>query len=124
MIDHVSIGVRNLERSKRFYEVVLGALDHRVLIEREQTIGFGKKYPEFWLNLRPKMVIDSDSGTHVCLRARSSEAVEAFHRCALAEGASSDGPPGLRPEYHATYFAAFVRDFDSNRIEVVTFVQR
>ena len=49
--------------------------------------------------------------------------VEAFYRTALAQGASPDGAPGLRPEYHTTYFAAFVRDADLNRIEVVTFVQ-
>src|SRR4051794_20557720 len=123
MIDHVSIGVRDLVGSRRFYEAVLGELGHRVLIERETTIGFGKNYPEFWLNLRPAMVVDADSGTHVCLRASSKEVVEAFYRAALAQGASPDGAPGLRPEYHRAYFAAFVRDADLNRIEVVTFVQ-
>jgi catechol 2,3-dioxygenase-like lactoylglutathione lyase family enzyme len=123
MIDHVSIGVRDLERSKRFYEAVLGELGHRVLIQRETTVGFGKTYPEFWLNSRPTMVVDADSGTHVCLRARSLEVVEAFYRTALAYGASAEGAPGLRPEYHASYFAAFVRDPDLNRLEVVTFVQ-
>ena len=122
MIDHVSIGVRDLDRSLRFYEAVLGELGHRVLMKRPTTVGFGKNYPEFWLNLRPNMTPDADSGTHVCLRAKSSEVVEAFYRTALANGATTDGPPGYRPEYHATYFAAFVRDLDANRIEVVTFV--
>jgi hypothetical protein len=49
-------------------------------------------------------------------------AVDAFHAGALSAGGTSDGAPGLRPEYNARYYAAFVRDADGNRIEAVTFV--
>ena len=122
MIDHVSIGVRDLARSTALYEPMLGALGHTKLIARPSTVGFGKQYPEFWLNARPNLTLNADSGVHVCLRAASAETVESFYRNALAAGASVDGPPGMRPEYHARYFAAFVRDFDQNLIEVVTFV--
>lgn len=122
MIDHVSIGVRDLARSTRFYEGLLATLGHRKLVERPNTVGFGKTYPEFWLNSRPSRAPHPDSGNHVCLRAKGKEQVEAFHEYAIGAKAESDGAPGFRPEYHETYFAAFVRDFDGNCIEVVTFV--
>jgi catechol 2,3-dioxygenase-like lactoylglutathione lyase family enzyme len=86
-------------------------------------VGFGKKYPDFWLNERRSLApIAPDSGAHVCLRASSAAAVDAFHAAALAAGGTRDGAPGLRPEYTAGYYAAFVRDPDGNRIEAVTFV--
>jgi catechol 2,3-dioxygenase-like lactoylglutathione lyase family enzyme len=122
MIDHVSLGVRDLARSAELYERAFAALGYQKLVVRERTVGFGKKYPELWLNHRPALVANGDSGTHVCLRAQTSEQVEAFYRAALAAGARGDGPPGLRPEYHAHYVAAFVRDFEENLLEVVTFV--
>jgi catechol 2,3-dioxygenase-like lactoylglutathione lyase family enzyme len=122
MIDHVSIGVRDLARSATLYETMLGALGHAKLIVRPNTVGFGKAYPELWLNARPNLHLNPDAGMHVCLRARDMAAVEEFYRLALDAGASGDGPAGLRPEYHPRYFAAFVRDFDQNLVEAVTFV--
>ena len=123
MIDHVSIAVRDLAAGGRFYQAVLAALGHAKLVERPGTIGFGKKYPEFWLNERRAMTaVDPDSGTHICLRAPDTAAVDAFHAAALQAGGRSDGAPGARPEYSAGYYAAFVRDPEGNRIEAVTFV--
>jgi catechol 2,3-dioxygenase-like lactoylglutathione lyase family enzyme len=124
MIDHVSVAVRDLAAAGRFYEAVLAPLGHRRLVARAGTIGFGKKYPEFWLNERRAMApVDLQSGAHVCLRAPDAAAVDAFYAAALAAGGMSDGAPGPRPEYTAGYYAAFVRDPDGNRIEAVTFVQ-
>ncbi len=122
MIDHVSIPVRDLAAATRFYEAVLGALGIIKLEARPATVGFGKKYPEFWINLRPGLVAaPADSGTHVCFRARSSEMIDGFYAAALAAGGTSDGAPGLRPQHGEGYYAAFIRDPDGNRIEVVTF---
>jgi len=122
MIDHVSVGVSDLERSARFYEPVLAQLGLSRLVTRPGTIGFGKNYPEFWINLRADMAeVASDSGVHVCLRAKSAEDVEAFHTAALTAGGRSDGAPGLRPHDRVHYYAAFVVDPDGNRIEAVTF---
>jgi catechol 2,3-dioxygenase-like lactoylglutathione lyase family enzyme len=124
MIDHVSVPVRDLAAAVRFYEAVLGAIGLARLESRPQTVGFGKTYPEFWLNLRPAMTPPAaDSGAHVCLRARSTDAVDAFHAAAIAAGGTSDGAPGLRPQHGEGYYAAFVRDPDGNRIEAVTFVK-
>jgi catechol 2,3-dioxygenase-like lactoylglutathione lyase family enzyme len=124
MIDHVSIATRDLDRAARFYQAVLGAIGYEKLVVRPRTIGFGKTYPEFWLNLRATMApIAADSGGHVALRVRTTELVDAFHAAALAAGGMSDGVPGLRPQHGEGYYAAFIRDPDGNRIEAVTFLK-
>jgi catechol 2,3-dioxygenase-like lactoylglutathione lyase family enzyme len=124
MIDHVSVAVRDLAAATRFYEAVLGTLGMTKLDDRAATVGFGKRYSEFWINRRPDTPNPpADSGAHVCLRARSMEAVDAFHGAALAAGGASDGAPGLRPhDGEGGYYAAFIRDPDGNRIEAVTFL--
>ena len=122
MIDHVSVGVRDLERAARFYEAALAALGLARMVTRPATIGFGKNYPEFWINLRAGMnAVPHESGNHICLRAKSPLEVDAFHAAALEAGGRSDGAPGLRPHDRVRYYAAFVIDPDGNRIEAVTF---
>jgi len=123
VIDHVSVGVRDLASATQFYEAVLGVLGSKKLVRSEFTTGFGKKYPEFWLNARPELEVPAlDNGSHVCLRAESVELVDEFYALAISLGASSSGAPGLRPEYHSTYYACFIRDVDGNHFEVVTFL--
>jgi catechol 2,3-dioxygenase-like lactoylglutathione lyase family enzyme len=122
MIDHVSVGVSNLERSARFYELTLAPLGLSRLVTRPATVGFGKSYPEFWVNLRAGMApVEPGSGIHICLRAKSAADVDAFHTAALKAGGRSDGAPGLRPHDRVRCYAAFVIDPDGNRIEAVTF---
>jgi catechol 2,3-dioxygenase-like lactoylglutathione lyase family enzyme len=122
MIDHISVGVADLDRAARFYEPTLAALGLTRLVTRPATVGFGKSYPEFWINLRAGMAkVASESGVHICLRARTTADVDAFHAAALAAGGASDGAPGLRPHDPVKYYAAFVIDPDGNRIEAVTF---
>jgi len=122
MIDHISVGVADLERAARFYEATLAALGLSRLVTRPATIGFGKAYPEFWINLRPGMAkVAPESGTHICLRAKTTGEVDAFHAAALSAGSHSDGAPGIRPHDRVKYYAAFVIDPDGNRIEAVTF---
>ena len=122
MIDHVSVEVADLERSSRFYQSALLPLGLSRLVTRPATIGFGKSYPEFWINLRAGMAqVEPGSGVHICLRAKSTAEVDAFHSAALNAGGRSDGAPGLRPHDRVRYYAAFVIDPDGNRIEAVTF---
>jgi catechol 2,3-dioxygenase-like lactoylglutathione lyase family enzyme len=122
MIDHVSVGVADLDRAARFYEQALAPLGLSRLVSRPATIGFGKSYPEFWINLRPSVPrVALESGAHVCLRAKTTDVVDAFHAAALAAGGVSDGAPGLRPHDRVRYYATFVLDPDGNRIEAVTF---
>jgi catechol 2,3-dioxygenase-like lactoylglutathione lyase family enzyme len=122
MIDHLSLSVRDLAASAGFYEAVLAPLGYRRLVERDTTVGFGKRYPEVWLNHRPNRAPEpGDSGLHICLRARDQAAVDAFHRAALDHGGADDGPPGPRQAAMTGYYAAFVRDLDGNRVEAATF---
>ena len=85
MIDHISVAVRDLDASASFYATLLAPLGLAKLREwPNAAVGFGKKYPEFWINRRDAMHrVADDSGVHVCLRARDTAAVDAFHAAAL-----------------------------------------
>ena len=121
MIDHISIAVSNLAVSAKFYQTALEPLGMTLLVDAAARVAFGSKYPELWLNARPKMSkVAAETGAHVCLRAKSTSAVDAFHQRALAAGGADDGAPGLRQATLVAYYAAFVRDPDGNRLEVMT----
>ena len=123
MIDHVSVAVKDLAKATQFYETLLATIGIVKMESRPATVGFGKTYPEFWINLRGSLpAMPPESGAHICFRAQSTELVDAFHAAALVAGGSSDGAPGYRPSHGKGYYAAFVRDPDGNRIEAVTFV--
>jgi catechol 2,3-dioxygenase-like lactoylglutathione lyase family enzyme len=122
VIDHVSIGVRDLAKAAAFYDAVLAPLGMTQVRARQARIGYGKTYPEFWINARPGRNGGADPGLHICLRAADVEAVRAFHAAALEAGGASDGEPGPRPEYSDRYYAAFIVDLDGHKIEAVTFL--
>ena len=97
MIDHVSLAVSDLERAVPFYERVFATLGMSRLVMRPAMVGFGKLYPEVWINLRRGMPrLSPDSGAHICLRAKSTDEIHAFHAAAIAAGATSESPPSLR----------------------------
>ena len=123
MIDHVSIGVRDLAAAKAFYSKVLAEIGYAILDDRAETIGFGKKYSDFWLNARPHLLADMDTGVHVCLRTRTKGQVDAFYDTALQSGGRCYGAPGPRPHYGKGYYAAFIKDADGNIVEAVTFLE-
>ncbi len=116
MIDHIGLLVRDFATSRAFYRSVLAALGFGLLEEDKQSAGFGPPgMPLFWIYQGDT----ARSDVHVALRATDRAEVEAFYAAALAAGAVGNGPPGLRPEYHANYYAAFVRDPDGNNLEAV-----
>ena len=122
MIDHVSLAVRDLAASAAAYERMLAPLGVARLVERSGAVGFGKRYPEFWLNRRPSQIaMPPDTGAHVCLRAPDEEAVRAFHAAALAAGCKDAGAPGPRQAAITMYFGAFVFDLDGNKVEAANF---
>ena len=122
MIDHISIAVSDLAASAAVYERVLAPLGLTRLVTRDGSVGFGKRYPEFWLNRRAVLApAPADNGTHICLRATDEAAVRAFFAAALASGCMNDGEPGPRQGAMTGYFAAFIRDRDGNKIEAATF---
>jgi|SRR5262245_34438127 len=123
MIDHVSLGVRNLDRSRQFYDAVLRPLGIVRTVDFQQR---GSDYGaiagslgvEFTITVEPGDLLPS-RGMHLCFRAPDRTAVQAFHAAALRCGGRNDGEPGLRPQYHPDYFAAFVMDPDGHRVEAV-----
>ena len=131
MIDHIGITVSNVARATEFYLKCLAPLGYGIVMEvsaeeagSEPAIGFGPPgkeadfqtgKPSFWIGGG-----EPPSGPiHVAFVAETRVAVDAFHRAALAAGGKDNGAPGLRPQYHETYYAAFVFDADGNNIEAV-----
>jgi catechol 2,3-dioxygenase-like lactoylglutathione lyase family enzyme len=118
MLDHVSIGVRDFARARRFYDAVLATLGARALHAGDGYAGYGQQHPDFWVMTSAAPVPPDDrSGLHFCFTAATREAVEAFHAAALQAGGVDNGKPGPRPDYGPTYYAAFAKDPDGYRIE-------
>jgi catechol 2,3-dioxygenase-like lactoylglutathione lyase family enzyme len=117
MLDHVTIGISDIERSKRFYDQALRPLGiERLYGDGETFAGYGAdRKAFFWIGLRNA----SQTGAHIAFTARDRETVEIFHRTALAAGGQDNGPPGLRPHYDKNYYGAFVLDPDGHNIEAV-----
>lgn len=118
MLNHVSIGARDLARSRRFYDAALAPLGYECLSTSEGSLGYGRDAVVFWINRSERPVpADPASGLHFCFDAASRPAVDAFHAAALAHGGKDNGKPGLRPDYDANYYAAFALDPDGYRVE-------
>jgi catechol 2,3-dioxygenase-like lactoylglutathione lyase family enzyme len=125
MLDQVSVAVRNLQTSADAYEQVLDAAGLRRLVNRPAMVGFGKNYPEFWLNARPSVApLPSDTGIHICLRVIDEDAVRMFHAAAIRAGWKDAGAPGPRQAAMTVYYAAFVQDPDGNKLEAATFPRK
>ncbi len=123
MLDHVGLGVSDLDRSHAFYRKALAPLGIGVVMEvtREQTggyagYGFGKDHkPFFWIgNGQPLM-----GSLHVAFVTQDRKTVDDFYKAALQAGGKDNGAPGLRPHYHENYYGAFVLDPDGHNVEVV-----
>jgi catechol 2,3-dioxygenase-like lactoylglutathione lyase family enzyme len=117
MIDHVTADVSDFSKAKDFYAQALAPLGYSLQMEFEGSAGFGtgEGIPGFWIGS------SSERGaTHVAFSAPDRAAVDSFYEAAMAAGGNDNGPPGLRPDYHETYYAAYVHDADGNNIEAVT----
>ncbi len=118
MINHLSIGVRDIARSKTFYDAVLAPLGYRCLSSGDTSLGYGDKAVVLWIGASDSPVpADPNSGLHICFDAPSRASVDAFHQAALKAKGQDNGKPGLRPDYDAHYYAGFVIDPDGYRIE-------
>lgn len=130
IIDHLNIGVSDIERSKAFYEKALAPLGLNLLLsippeaaeeggEQQKTgcamCGFGRKHkPLFWIVGNARV----GEATHFAFIAKTRQEVDAFYEAALAAGGTDNGPPGIR-RYHKNYYGAFVYDPDGINIEAV-----
>ena len=118
MFNHVSLGVRDLARSKRFYDAALAPLGYRCLSDSPTSLGYGRDGVALWISPTDRPVpADTASGLHFCFDAPDRASVAAFHAAAIAQGGHDNGPPGLRPDYDASYYAAFAIDPDGYRLE-------
>ena len=116
MIDHLKLYVRDVERSRAFYEAALAPLGYRVMLEPAPgLVSLGVERPEFWLELDPA----ATGFVHVAFGAGTPDLVDAFHAAALAAGGRDNGAPGPRPQYHPRYYGGFVFDPDDNNVEAV-----
>jgi catechol 2,3-dioxygenase-like lactoylglutathione lyase family enzyme len=131
MIDHIGISVGSIARATEFYLKALAPLGYGIVMEvsAEETghgaaIAFGAPgqaadfqsgKPSFWVGESAK----ASGPLHVAFVAPSRAAVDVFYHAAIAAGGADNGAPGLRPQYHAAYYAAFVLDPDGNNIEAV-----
>ena len=115
LFDHVSLPVRDLARSRAFYERALHPFGVRVV---ESSLGPGfaiDNRGDFWIR-EQEMAAGS---VHIAFAAPDRETVDAFHAAAVEAGGVDNGRPGLRPHYHSGYYAAFVLDPDGNNVEAV-----
>ena len=118
MINRVSIGVRDISRTKRFYDAALKPLGYKRLSESQGSLGYGRDSVALWIGSAERPVpADEQSGLHVCFDAPTRKSVDAFHAAALKSGGRDNGKPGLRKDYGPDYYAAFTVDPDGYRLE-------
>ena len=125
LLDHVSLQVSDFAKSKAFYQKALAPLGAEVIMEFGQACGIGRNgKPDFWIGSgtasfqRPEQV-KVITPNHLAFAARSRAEVDAFYAAAIAAGGKDFGKPGLRPDYHPSYYGAFVLDFDGHNVEAV-----
>ncbi len=118
MFDHVSIGVREIARTKRFYDAALQPLGFTCLSEGPESLGYGRDKVGLWISVAPRPVpADMSSGLHFCFAAADRKSVDAFHAAAVRAGGNDNGKPGVRADYADNYYAGFVVDPDGYRLE-------
>lgn len=116
MIDHIAVPVSDFERSKEFYRNALAPLNYTLIMEHGISgAGFGRdNRPNFWIQTKLNI-----APIHVAFSGESRAVVDAFYKAALAAGGKDNGKPGVRTEYHPTYYGAFITDPDGHNIEAV-----
>ncbi len=115
MFDHIGIGVSDLEASKAFFQAALEPLGVTVVMEVPRAVSLGTDGAALWLGASPHR----PAPLHLAFAAESRQQVDEFHRRAIAAGGVDNGAPGLRPQYHEDYYAAFVIGPDGHNVEAV-----
>jgi catechol 2,3-dioxygenase-like lactoylglutathione lyase family enzyme len=113
MLDHIGLAVSDVAKSKAFFTSALAPLGYKPLMDFGEAVGFGADRPDFWISK------GTPAKLHVAFAAPERSIVDAFHKAAIGAGGKDNGKPGLRKEYHPTYYGAFIHDPDGNNIEAV-----
>lgn len=118
VLDHLAIQCVDVGSSATFYDTVLAPLGGSRIMDFGHVVGYGTAgKPTFWLN--PLEGDGPNRAVHVAFVAADRDAVRAFYDVARAAGAETLHEPRVWPEYHSSYFGAFVRDPDGNNVEAV-----
>lgn len=125
IIDHTTLSVEDISRARDFYSKALAPLGIEKVGEVSAEISGSVAFAGFGIGRKGSLWI-AEKGrqtptTHICFRAPSREAVQNFYKAALDAGGNDNGAPGIRPEYHPEYYAAFVLDPEGHNIEAVCF---
>lgn len=123
MYSHMTVGTSDIEKSIVFYDAALAPLGIPRYFRDEEAAGYSAaadRAPSFWVvppfDGKP---MTTGNGVHVAFEAETRAAVDAFYEAAMANGGTDEGTPGLRPQYHADYYGAYVRDPDGNKLQAV-----
>jgi catechol 2,3-dioxygenase-like lactoylglutathione lyase family enzyme len=123
VLDHLSIGVANLDRAAAFYDAALTPLGYVRLFTSARAVCYGPagftREPPFAILALASDAKPAAPGFHLAFVASSRDGVDRFHAAAVSAGGIDEGPPGIRENYNPGYYAAFVRDLDGNRLEAV-----
>lgn len=127
MLHHVSVGSRNIQNSRAFYQPTLAVLGLRLMKDLDRALDFGTPALEYIFSVETPVndqPASAGNGVHIAFHASSRSVVDEFYRVALASGGKDAGAPGYRAHYDANYYGAFVMDPDGNKIEAVTFAAK
>lgn len=123
MFDHICLYVNDLPASKTFYTTLLASLNYKILMTIDNGSGihgYGKCQPQFWLApFSQEKEMPCSGPIHLAFTARNRAQVDAFYAAGLKAGGKSNGPPGVRKDYHRFYYGAFLFDLDGNNVECV-----
>ena len=125
MIHHISVGTNDIERAKAFYDQLMPLMGFRLFKASDKAAHYGTSDIVFSVQTSlDGRLATPGNGSHIAFQAPDRESVRRFHEIALANGGRDEGAPGIRENYNANYYGAFVRDLDGNKIEAVTYSAR
>jgi catechol 2,3-dioxygenase-like lactoylglutathione lyase family enzyme len=125
MIHHVSVGSNDIKRARAFYDPLMSLIGFRLLKWSDTALHYGSSDIVFSLETPTDgQPATAGNGVHIAFQAPDRETVRLFHELAVANGGRDEGPPGIRENYNANYYGAFVRDPDGNKVGAVTFTAR
>ncbi|WP_420960681.1 VOC family protein [Brucella sp. IR073] len=118
MLDHIGFNISDMQKSRAFYDAVLGPLGIESVMEFGHWVGYGRHgKPEFWIGAQKGAQLQGV--LHIAFSAGTRAEVNRFYEAALAAGGQDNGAPGIRAHYHPDYYSAFVLDPDGHNIEAV-----